>query len=172
MSCTKRWVAGQIREESGVFLPSDSPKIPTTDLTPTYEKDKTNHMQITIVDILPNDAENKIYIEFQSNVGKAIGEWEGKAPKKNLTYEVEIGIEGELIWERDVIEVQSQTPFIKMDQKKIILQGLLENFDDEYCTLNVDNSLVTCIVTNVPKSVKAIVQVIAEQLRLYPTFNQ
>lgn len=143
-------------------------------------------MLVNIINIMEDEANTTIRVEFIytfthddikingiSNFDdyiKLVASWNGNIPEIGRWYDIEIGIDGKLVWGKDVIKIEGERNLIDNDHMGMTtLYGLLEVFDEDYIVLTVGRSIVGLKVINSPVPYKGFVQVHASEITLYDT---
>jgi hypothetical protein len=99
-------------------------------------------MEITIQQSTPA-TEDEYTVTFSSPLGNAHGSWLGIPPVLGATYQVELSVSAPLTWEIDITRSKKDSYSLGSAGEKIILNALLENFEDDgLAFLRLDNALV------------------------------
>lgn len=91
----------------------------------------------------------KVYgknIVYSTEFGEGTGEWEGNIPEIGEKYFVEIEIDIELVWGRDINYVQKKTYSVLQKNEFTRFSGRLESLEEDgYTTVRISDSIITFI---------------------------
>ena len=87
-------------------------------------------LEIVIKRIVETSKEVAI-VEFSCAYGKGKGVWEGDIAVEGRSYDVELEIDDELVWGRDVDTMPKAEPFIRMAGDSNVLGGRIETIDKD-----------------------------------------
>jgi hypothetical protein len=109
-----------------------------------------------------------IVVSFKSTYGSGDAVWHGEvAPEINHVYDVELDVEGKLIWGQNIRECQTAKYAIDNEDGKLILQGKIEYVDEDgIAALRIGDSLVTLEIVGDAVPAGLFVRVLAE-VRLF-----
>jgi len=108
------------------------------------------------------------YVRDSQDSQNLIGKWVGGTPQINKWYNVEISVENELLWGRDVVQLEYSEPSIKSPVAGInVLQGPLDATKDGFITLRIGDSHLILNIIGIPIPFAGDVSIRATGIRLY-----
>lgn len=111
-------------------------------------------------------------VRFRTDAGSATARWFGDEAVSPGEYTVELDIDRELTWGREVRPAEVQSPAIREDGERTVLRGLLELTADASAYLRLGHSLTMLgTVEGLPASADRTwveLTVDAEELTLFP----
>ncbi len=126
-------------------------------------------MKIKITDIL-RESEHSVLVAFHTDVGSGKAIWQGGLPQVGKDYDVEFDIPDTLTWGRDLIEANNAGFSISSSADSLLLQGQLEQVDDDGgITVRVGDALILAQANAGKKALGKHVQIIAKHASLYDT---
>lgn len=120
------------------------------------------------IDSLTNMHE-KYMISFSVKNGKGKGIWCGESPIVGLEYYVEVDINDDLAWGKNILETRKEIFSIDLFEEKIILTGKICSVDsDGYVILDLGDSSITFLAAGTALPVESYVRLEIKELLLYP----
>jgi hypothetical protein len=112
---------------------------------------------------------SKCLVGFSTDYGDADAVWQGDAPEINRRYDVELDIDGALVWGESVLISKSKANVIKKKiDGLIVITGVLDSLDDDgYAVLRIGDSIIPFMAEGNPFHVGNPIEISTDSLFLY-----
>jgi len=125
-------------------------------------------MLVTIDDIALTN--NEIFVKFSTTVGFAVAEWHGPCPKFGEQYDVELDIDAEFVWGKNICVSLSTKNAIEASEDCIHATGtLLRTSPDGHAIIDLAGSIVLIELLGYASEAPVFVDLQFNKLTIYPT---
>jgi hypothetical protein len=125
-------------------------------------------MRIKILDI--KNIQNEIRVKFETPIGVGTGIWNGKLPALGDYTDIEIDIDDNFEWGKNITTTNSNISMIAIENNLFCFVARVISYEDDGClTVTLGDSVVFLAVDNVPDGIQGWVEGKVKAVRLYPT---
>lgn len=125
-------------------------------------------MKIKIENIV--DEGDEIWIIFSSEYGSLSAFWEGDKPATNETYNVELEVDSDFVWEENIYKAMGNETRIEFKGGVYTIYGKAINLEEDGClSVSLGDGVILLDTENVPKDISGLIECKAFNLKLYPT---
>lgn len=126
-------------------------------------------MKVTVLSITQSDSENSI-VEFSTSVGNGLAHWRGQPTIKGQTHDVEVDIEDDFFWGKNITPSTKSSASIDSRKGDIYVTAkLISSEDDGLAIVKIENSIVMLSTNKKIDILPEYVDFITEHISLYPT---
>lgn len=125
-------------------------------------------MNIRILSIETHQQQERV--KFESTVGVGFGVWIGKLPTQGESIDVEVEIDDDLKWGRNITMTNESASTITSENSQFRFVAEVVTYEGNGClSVRLGESVILLNVEDVPGNVKGWVECRAESVKLYPT---
>lgn len=125
-------------------------------------------MHIQILDV--ENIQNEIKVRFETPIGVGVGIWNGELPVLGDRTDIEIDIDDDLEWGKNITMTNSNIGMIAIEKNLFRFVARVISYEDDGClTVKLGDSVVFLDVDNVPSTIQGWVEGKVKAVRLYPT---
>ena len=104
-------------------------------------------------------------------MGDVFVNWVGDKPEIGNVYEIELDIDGILIWGKDVTLSNDVSFSIEFNENFTFLYGILESVDsDGYAVLRMDDSIISFLTQGDPFDIGSSIKISTGLISAYPVY--
>lgn len=119
--------------------------------------------------ILSYNNEQKKDLRVESKYGKFNVLWEGNLPSIGEKIDVELDIEKNLIWNKDIYLAVNDALQLSQSKEETVIQGKLEEVsDDGFTVLRLGDSIITFIAEGTALPINNMIQIKVSNVKAYP----
>jgi len=120
--------------------------------------------------ILSYNNEQKGELKVESNYGKFNVLWDGELPSIGERVDVELDIDNNLTWDKDIYLAKNDELQIQQTKEKTVIQGRLEEVsNDGFTVLRLSDSIITFVAKGLALPINSIIQIKVSNIKAYPT---
>lgn len=125
-------------------------------------------MKVTILHIIEPTA--LAYVEFSTLYGIGRSFFSSSILEENQTYAVEIDLDDDFIWNKNIIPSADCTPSIHFDSGKLCITAeLISNEEDGCSALRLGDSIILISSNKIDRPLPVFVDIVAQETSLHPT---
>ncbi|MEF3073793.1 hypothetical protein V2P20_02020 [Methylobacter sp. Wu1] len=115
--------------------------------------------------------QNEIKVKFETPIGIGTGTWNGELPALGDCTDIEIDIDDNFEWGKNITTTNSNTSMIAIENNlfRFVARVISYEEDDGCLTVKLGDSVVFLNVDNVPSGIQGWVEGKTKAVRLYPT---
>ncbi|MCU0122214.1 hypothetical protein N8H74_28505 [Pseudomonas sp. B2M1-30] len=128
-------------------------------------------MNITIIRLIKN-LSNRAHVEFSTPYGNGFSNFIGSQPKENQSYDIEIDINDDFYWNKNIFVSDKKTPSIEFKGDALYITAELINIAEDGCAaLKLGNSLLLISISDEHRDKKLpfFVDITAKDTAIYTT---
>ncbi|MBI6871797.1 hypothetical protein [Clostridium aciditolerans] len=99
-------------------------------------------MIVKIVNILEKGSKSyKVIVELDNE--NIVAEWDGNKPEKNREYDVELDIDENFTWGKNIVSTTKNKSLIRQSGKYITIVAKLDfNYEDNFASIDMNESVI------------------------------
>jgi hypothetical protein len=114
--------------------------------------------------------EGRERIMFETPIGIGFGDWEGEMPAQGESTDVEIEIDDDLKWGRDITMTNESVSMIASENNLFRFVAEVLSYENDGClAVRLGESVVLLDVDDAPSDIKGWIECKAARVKLYPT---
>ncbi|MGC5703115.1 hypothetical protein J4P02_23215 [Pseudomonas sp. NFXW11] len=118
---------------------------------------------------LPLEPADSSWVAFSCAFGSGRGRWRGSPTPLGQEQEVEISVDDQLHWNRDLRPSSANTPSLQWEQDQLRICGqLLQVDEDGVAALALGPSIILLALQGRPEQLPLFVELCTRQVQLYP----
>ena len=126
-------------------------------------------MKVTILHIIEPIALGA-YVDFSTLYGTGRSLFSSSTLEENQTYDVEINLDDDFIWNKNIIPSANCTPSIHFYSGKLFITAeLVSNEEDDCSALRLGDSIILISSNKTGRPLPVFVDIVAQETSLHPT---
>jgi hypothetical protein len=125
-------------------------------------------MNNKILSIEPHQGQK--LVKFEGSIGIGFGVWMGELPAQGESIDVEIDVDDDLKWGRNIIMTSENVSMIALKNNQFHFVAEVLSYEDDGClSVRLGDGIILLDVEDAPNDIKGWVECRAESVKLYPT---